>query len=112
MRRTEQRQIVASAARTASGNTPDLKAPLGCNARFLIAVTAVSGTSPTLVVTAQGKTAAGHYVDILDSSTFTTTGSACLEIDKLPPTYRLAWTIGGTTPSFTFDVDVVLETEE
>jgi hypothetical protein len=112
MRRTVQYNVVTMSGVTASGSTSPIAAPTGASARFLIAVVAASGTNPTLTFSCQGETLAGNYVTIISTATFTGPGSASIEIDKLPQIYRIAWEVGGTSPSFSFDVDVVYELVE
>lgn len=112
--------LVSSAARTASGDGGvlegfgDIKA-----ARVQLDVTAASGTTPTLDVVLEDsldgtnwntigtfaqKTAAGREVINLhggkaESATFQ---------PLFARRWRVRWTIGGTTPSFTFSVLAVL----
>lgn len=102
---------VASAARTATGNQT-----IGSNfgsadsLRCQLNVTASSGTSPTLDVVIQ---------DTLDGSNWNTIGTFAQKtavsrevINVTTPfaeTIRVLWTIGGTTPSFTFPVDCYVQ---
>jgi hypothetical protein len=113
--------VVASAARTVTGNSSDINTvPGAVGVIFTLDITAVSGTTPTLDVKIQGKDPnTGDYVD-LPSAAFaqkTGAGQDTLNIrpgiaetanrsvsDVIPRTYRIVWTIGGTTPSFTFSV--------
>lgn len=106
-----QSNAVASAARTASGNSGDLITFSGVAARFLIAVTAVSGTSPTLTITIEGKTKGGNYVTLATSTQITAVASQSIDVLRLPQTYRISWAIGGTSPSFTFETDVIQKTQ-
>jgi len=114
--------VLASATRTASGNSAD---QTNYNARGIILfinVTAVSGTSPTLEVRLQVKDPiSGSYINYAASVQITTTGdyltvcypAATREYDAtkidawdlpLPRTWRVNYAIGGTNPSFTFSV--------
>lgn len=98
---------VASAARTATGNSGVLSGfnPVA-SIRAQLNVTAASGTTPTLDVTIE---------DTLDGTTFQTVGTFAQKtgtgrevIDIAAPfanRLRIVWTIGGTSPSFTFQVD-------
>lgn len=107
--RTE--QIVASAARTASGNSATL-ADYGPaqTLRAQLNVTAASGTVPTLDVLIE---------DTLDGTNWNTIGTfaqktaAGREVINISTPFadrlRVRWTIGGTTPSFTFAVDWAAE---
>lgn len=98
--------VVASAARTATGNTGALAGYGGASTlRVQLNVTAASGTSPTLNVLVE---------DTLDGSTWNTVGTFAQktatgrEVVNVTTPFadrvRVSWTIGGTTPSFTFDV--------
>lgn len=124
--------LVASAARTATGNSGSLDlASLGALIegtdlpaqvasyilRVQLDVTAASGTTPTLDVVVQ---------DSLDGTNWNTVGTfsqktaASREVINIGPRgdaqpagfawpfhprkVRIQWTIGGTTPSFTFSV--------
>lgn len=80
---------------------------------IVINVTAVSGTSPTLLVnflacaTAPGlqnapSTALCSTTAFLSSSSITATGLYFIKVDHFPRWVSLSATIGGTTPSFTF----------
>jgi hypothetical protein len=113
--------VEASSAKTATGNSAAaITNHSASGAVLFINVSAVSGTTPTLVVRAQMQDPVGlGWVDIPGAVTasITTTGLVALAIYPgatvvanaavsypLPRTWRLAWTIGGTTPSFTFSV--------
>src|SRR6184192_2214854 len=80
-----------------------------------INITALTGTSPTLQVTVQGKDAAsGVYYTILQSAVLAATGFTLLQIGAglvaaansvanavLPSVFRISYTVGGTTPACT-----------
>mgnify|MGYP000652015337 CR=1 FL=1 len=101
------REVVASAARTTTGNSGALRLrSMARNISLLVDVTAASGTGPTLALSVEwshdgGTTfAAGEPAD-----TFTQISAASKAVkrfDVKAPDYRIVWTIGGTTPSFTF----------
>lgn len=95
--------LAASAARTATGNGSGAELGDRRVARLKLDVTAASGTSPTLDVTIQTSR---------DGTTWYTAGtfaqrtgianeSKVFAIDRH---VRASWTIGGTTPSFTFSI--------
>lgn len=104
--------LVASAARTTSSDSGALKgfgAPKVIRAQ--LNVTAASGTTPTLDVVIE---------DTLDNGatwnpigTFTQKTAVAREaINITSPfadTIRVRWTVGGTTPSFTFTVAAYTE---
>jgi len=112
--------VLASATRTASGNSAD---QTNYNAKGVILrlnITAVSGTAPTLDVRVQGKdVAAANYYTLAAFTQKTSTGAHILVVHPgvtdvqarleeqdvpIPRTWRISYTIGGTNPSFTFSV--------
>jgi len=74
-------------------------------------VTGVSGTSPTLDVTIDTQNPiTGEWHTLHTFSQMTSTGKQMARISdcigaKIAPT----WTIGGTDPSFTFSITVILK---
>lgn len=103
---TDEVTLAASAARTATGTGSSYEAGGRGLARCIVTVSAASGTTPTLIVKLQGSTDGSTWFDIDGASTgeLTTTGTAKFAT----ATWRYvrpAWTIGGTTPSFTFTVE-------
>lgn len=106
---SDPRTVVASAARTASGDSGSVGVfDAGQNVSLLVDVTAVSGTSPTLDLSVEwshddGTTwAAGETADTFAQITATKTTVKSFTVKA--PHYRIVWTVGGTTPSFTFSV--------
>jgi len=96
--------VAASAARTASGNSgaiPVVAQTLGIG----LHVTAVSGTTPSMTVTVEwshdGTNFAGGESPV-SFEAITAVKHTTLATAVRAPYYRLAWTITGTTPSFTF----------
>ena len=108
-----------SAARTVTGIGSTAGNISARGALIAVDVTARSGTTPTLVCKVQGSvdgvtwfdldatnaatasiTAVGHYVIKVYPGLPTVAAGSCNS--PLPRMWRLAWTIGGTTPSFTF----------
>lgn len=85
-------------------------------------ISAISGTTPTLTVTIQGKDdVSGQYHTILASAALNATGLTVLRIypgltaaanltanDVLPKTIRVTTAIGGTTPAVTATISTVL----
>lgn len=97
-------------AETASGQTNDFVLPSGAKrTHFALAVASVGGTSPSMVLKVQGKTIHGSYVDYYTSPPITAPITVVKIVDPMPPTYRVAWVITGTNPSFNFDLDAVIE---
>lgn len=104
-------QIVTVVAATASGNSGGLPVGYGTTtARIQLNVTAASGTSPTLNVIVE---------DTLDGTNWNTIGTfaqktaVSREVINISTPFanqlRVAWTIGGTTPSFSFNVNWVVQ---
>lgn len=103
-------ELLAPAARTSSssGSAVNIRpyalgefAPL----KVFLSVGAASGTSPTLDVTIQqspdgstGWTTVGSFTQM------TGTGSQEIRVTPTQPYIRVAYTIAGTSPSFTFHV--------
>lgn len=104
--------LAASATQTATGQTGVLSGYGGASTlRVQVNVTAASGTTPTMTVAIQDTLDGTNWNTVGITSSLTTTGVTILEIgaglannhvfaDRL----RVQWTIGGTTPSFTFEV--------
>jgi hypothetical protein len=110
--------VVTSAARTATGNSGTLTGyGPAASLRAQLNVTAASGTTPTLDVVIQDSVDGGtNWNTIGTFAQKTTTGREVINILPLKAesatfqpifsdTLRVLWTIGGTTPSFTFAVD-------
>lgn len=100
--------IEASTAKTATGNgTTVLVAEAGTKINIIVNVAAVAGTTPTLDVKVQWSHDGGATwadADTPDSFTQITAAKTVIKsFDRKAPSYRLVWTIGGTTPSFTFN---------
>lgn len=101
--------IVASAARTASGNQAD-PGDWGrvSSLRLQLNVTAASGTSPTLNVLVEDSVDGTNWNTI---GTFAQKTAVSREVINVTTPFarrlRVSWTIAGTTPSFTFDVIAV-----
>lgn len=121
---TKEITLHASAAETATGGVAFRNDTGAKGIHLVLDVTAVSGTTPTLDVKLQRFDAAsGKYVD-LASAAFaqkTATGTSDLTIypgiaetanvsvsDVLSENLKIVWTLGGTTPSFTFTLGATL----
>ena len=119
MRSNWNQTLDSSAARTATVAGTTGTNYNHSNAVVTINVTAVSGTSPTLVAKLQfspdGGTTWVDYDSKATTATISTTGTyilkfqgGCVEVANsaiglaIPRTFRLHYTIGGTSPSFTF----------
>lgn len=107
--------LVTLTAATASGNSGDQTNYNGRGIQVGVNITAITGTTPSLVVTIQGKdVASGVYYTLLQSAALTATGFTLLTVNPgglttanvaspqvLPRTFRILYTIAGTTPSVT-----------
>ena len=98
--------IVASAARTTTGNSGFLPAPKALNLALWANVTAVSGTTPSMALSVEwsfdGATAATIDGTADTFTAITAAGSPTKVFTTKAPFFRVTWTITGTTPSFTF----------
>lgn len=103
--------IITHNAAAAGATGFDMNAAQFKGALLFVNITAISGTTPTLTVTVEGK-GAGQYYTILQSAALSAAGLTVLRIypgltaaanltanDILPASYRVTTTIGGTTPS-------------
>lgn len=114
--------LVLSAA-TASSNGSDMENLSSRGAVFVVDITALSGTSPTMTVTIEGMDAvSGKYYTILASTALAAVATTVLRVypgltasanliasDILPKNFRVRWTIGGTAgPTVTATVSALL----
>lgn len=97
---------VASAARTATATSTAVNTEDVDEIEAELNVTAVAGTDPTLDVTLETKTDTGDWYTV---GAFPQQTGIVANIgrvfDGLGEQIRWKWTIGGTTPSFTFSID-------
>lgn len=77
-------------------------------AKAYLNISAVSGTSPTLVVKFQDSPDNSTWVDVASGafSSQNATGVNSLVLTNVGPYLRAVQTVGGTTPSFTYDLKV------
>jgi len=74
-------------------------------AKLLLEVTAASGTTPTLdVVVETSPSGSGSWKQVGAFDQVTAAGLQRLPVAGLERYVRVSWTIGGTTPSFTFAI--------
>lgn len=104
--------LTAAGSGTVTGQQID-----GSNGRgvlLFVNISAISGTTPTLTVTLKGLDPNGNAYTILASSALNATGLTVLKVypaltaaantvanDVLPVSWRVDYTIGGTSPSVT-----------
>lgn len=94
---------LASAVRTATGQSTAIEAGSGHTVRAFLDVTAVSGTAPSMTLSLEtshdGSTGWRNVGSFAAKTAVSTERKAFSGLDKF---HRWSWTISGTTPSFTF----------
>lgn len=102
--------VVASAARTASGNSGALPGDYGMakSIRVQVNATAVAGTTPSMVVTVEDSVDDGLTWNVIDTFGAITAATRIVRSTTATfgPKLRVSWAITGTTPSVTFSVDI------
>lgn len=95
--------LAASAARTANGTGSAIEAGDKAVVRLLLDVTARTGTTPTLDVTIQTSYDGITWRSAGTFTQATATGQqrGSFSLDRF---VRASWTVGGTTPNFTFSI--------
>lgn len=115
--------VVTLTAASASGNSAQFTNPQGRGVRVVVDITAITGTSPTLTVTIEGyDRASGQYYSLLASAALSATGVTELLVypgvgvtanvsasATVPQLWRVAYTIGGTTPAVTATIGACLQ---
>lgn len=100
--------VLASAARTTSGSAIVGLADTGASLDLLVNVSAASGTSPTLALTVDWSPDGVTFCTSEDTTdafaSITGVKNTTKRFTVKATYYRLNWTIGGTTPSFTFAI--------
>lgn len=102
---------VASAARTASGTGTAFNTEDATAFESTLTVSAASGTSPTLDVRLETTVDGTNYYTVASFGQKTTTATEARAFGPLGDTCRWAWTIGGTSPSFTFAISTEAQRE-
>ncbi len=102
----------ASAAETATGQSASVDLSTYAEALAELNVTAVAGTSPTMTVSFQTSDDGADWYDMGTAFAAVTAVSkpAALKFTNFGQFVRAVWTIGGTTPSFTFTLKLVAKT--
>lgn len=116
MSRNHEVVVLPSAVRTVSGASGDIAQTEATRGMFFLNVTAASGTSPTLDVTVEAKDpVSGEYFTIGTFAQATGVSSEMVAIgggsdaEFVPRTFRVAYAMAGTSPSFTFSVGAALD---
>lgn len=98
---------LASAARTANGNSDVFEFPESFDELLVyLDITAVSGTSPTMTVSYETSPDGTRWFTHTSFAAKTATGKDVLKLQQIGRKGRIAFTVGGTSPNFTFRVDV------
>ena len=104
---------VTSAARTATGTGTAFATPQADSINATLVISAVTGTNPTLDLTLETTADGTNYYTVGTFAQQTTTQAGLARIfGPLGATCRWKWTIGGTTPSFTFAVTSTLSRDD
>lgn len=99
---------LVSAVRTTSGTGTAFVVGEAIELEATLVITAASGTSPTVDVRLETTVDGTNYDTVAAFPQQTTTQAGRGKVfAPLGQSCRWAWTIAGTTPSFTFRVDVV-----
>lgn len=115
-------ELITHSAASAGVNGSDMKNAYARGVHVVVDVTAITGTSPTLTVTIQGKDPnSGKYYNLLVSNALTAVGTTVLRVypglvvtagthqnDVLPLHWRVITAIGGTTPAVTARISASL----
>jgi hypothetical protein len=101
---TDTTKALSSAARTASGTGTAFTVEDVTDIEGTLTISAASGTTPTLDVRLETTVDGTNYYTVGSFSQKTTTGSEARAFGPLGQLARWAWTVGGTTPSFTFAI--------
>lgn len=97
--------VVLSGTRTATDSSPAIDSGPGvADVLVLVHVTAVAGTSPTLVVSVEQSNDGSSWSAVAGSAapTLNAVGNAVCNAAVSQRFARVVATVGGTTPSFTF----------
>lgn len=106
--------LATSAPRTTSGVSTTMRdSDQGDNLSVALVVTAFAGTTPTLDVVVEWSMDGGTTWVRNDpaADAFTQVVGTANLVRTFPvraTTFRVAWTVGGTTPSFTFSVRAMM----
>lgn len=102
----EQKVIVASAARTTSGNSNPESSQFLRDLDLVLDISAASGTTPTLDVSVEQSHDGVTWFSVTGQAfaQATAVSTQHKRVTVHAPLVRVKWTVGGTTPSFTFSV--------
>ena len=101
-----EKELLPSNAKTSSSQTSVFKLYDVIDPVLLVNVTAVSGTLPTLDIEVEVSSNQNTWFKVSKFARITATGQYPKEMKSFPRYMRLNYSIGGTDPSFTFDIQV------
>jgi hypothetical protein len=104
LREGEQVVLVPSGSYTADGDGAPHATGAAATLRLTLNVTAASGTGPTMTATVQHSEDGTTWRNHTSFAAATAVGTQRLVLSALDRFVRCSWTVGGTTPSFTFSV--------
>lgn len=96
--------LVPAGTRTAAGTGATVEMAERSTLRLTLNVTAASGTSPTATVTIEHSRDGSTWTAHSSFAAATAVGSQRKVFGGLDNLVRATWTMGGTTPSFTFSI--------
>lgn len=102
---------LASATKTTTGTSAAFDSSNLASLNATLAISAASGTSPTLDVTLETTADGTNYYTAGTFPQQTGVATVARVIGDLGLTSRWKWTVGGTTPSFTFTITATADRE-
>lgn len=124
MTQNVEKSVLALSSAAASGESIGQDNPFWRGVQIGVDITSITGTSPSLTVIIEGYDAASKkYYTLLTSAALTTAGLTILTVypgvtaaanvaaaQALPKTWRIRYTIAGTTPAITatFSANLIL----
>lgn len=103
--------LTGTAAAAGASSGPIANAGLISDIVVIVAVTAVTGTTPTLALAIEQSDDNSSYTAITGGGTaanITAAGNAVINARATKPYVRVTSTIGGTTPAFTYRVSALV----
>lgn len=107
---TSRHTILASAARTTTGASGSIDFSTADEVLVMLNVTAASGTTPTLDVSIVTVDDDGTEYTIATFTQKTAVAKEAKGVSVFGSKLKINYTIGGTTPSFTFAVTAIAKT--
>lgn len=102
--------FLPSASRTSSGNSGNgVYSGENSEAIVYLDITAASGTTPTLNVVIQDTIDGTNWDTVSSFTQASSTGREVKRISNFSRYMRISYTVGGTTPNFTFSVKAYIK---